>query len=280
MPIRSWDTYVLNFFSKKSCGFVFVISHTHTIYCLLAVQYYHYNQRNTQVTSWGGMDVGNGMMFASNVVDGLVHRLGGKPLAHLLQDRSCPEGHAVVTPSGNDSELQQYYRYIVHTVPPFYNNIKDGNKDEDVGRISEQKRLNDMLLSDCYRNSLAAAVNTTIGSSSHQERKYSWWSAALDPFGNNRHQTPTSSDQVDERNRELRIACPLLGAGCRGFPNEAAIRIVVDALLDGQPTTEQYQEETNIDSSFSHVTIVFGIPSPEIQQQFHSIMEEKRATIT
>ena len=29
------------------------------------------------VSSWGGMEVGQGMLYATSVVDGLVHQLGG-----------------------------------------------------------------------------------------------------------------------------------------------------------------------------------------------------------
>ena len=37
------------------------------------------------VSQWGGMDLGTGMLFAANVVDGLVHQLGGWKLALWLK---------------------------------------------------------------------------------------------------------------------------------------------------------------------------------------------------
>ena len=33
-------------------------------------------------TSWGGMDAGSGMIYPAQAVDGVVHALGGKELAH------------------------------------------------------------------------------------------------------------------------------------------------------------------------------------------------------
>ncbi len=79
------------------------------------------------VRRWGGMEVGKGMLFPFNVVDGLVHEMGGWKLAmHCFMLRSqngegekCPVGRAVITPPGS-SNLQREYDSIVHTVPPFY----------------------------------------------------------------------------------------------------------------------------------------------------------------
>jgi O-acetyl-ADP-ribose deacetylase (regulator of RNase III) len=101
------------------------------------------------VTQWGGMEVGTGMLFASNTVDGLVHQLGGWRLAlqcRLLpvmaqdDDEKCPVGHAVATGPGG-SDLQRHFDWIVHTVPPFYHHYPNPEQ----------------FLLDCYHNAFAVA---------------------------------------------------------------------------------------------------------------------------
>jgi O-acetyl-ADP-ribose deacetylase (regulator of RNase III) len=85
------------------------------------------------VSQWGGMEVGTGMLFPVSVVDGLVHTYGGWKLQAECklkqsmaatfgsnQGEACPIGDAVVTSAGND-QLSEYYDWIVHTTPPFYN---------------------------------------------------------------------------------------------------------------------------------------------------------------
>jgi O-acetyl-ADP-ribose deacetylase (regulator of RNase III) len=79
------------------------------------------------VSSWGGMEVGSGMMYSSSVIDGLVHQFGGWKLEAectvrrlaAMGDDPCPIGSAIQTSSGNDN-LLQYYDTIIHTTPPFY----------------------------------------------------------------------------------------------------------------------------------------------------------------
>jgi O-acetyl-ADP-ribose deacetylase (regulator of RNase III) len=150
------------------------------------------------------MDVGKGMMFSANVVDGLVHQLGGKALAQELQSHGSDgneiivnEGQAVWTSGVGD------YSYLVHTVPPFFDN-------------NDAKQAN-RLLQDCYHNSLQLA------SSKLQE---------------------TTKDTI-------RIASPLLGAGCRGFPLEDAVDHCVQALCDFQ--------------SDQKLTLAFGIPTEQVR---------------
>lgn len=78
------------------------------------------------VTEWGGMDVGNGMLFPVSVVDGLVHLHGGWKLhmeCHWKRikhgGKPCPVGTAITTSAGNGT-LAEHYDTIVHTTPPFY----------------------------------------------------------------------------------------------------------------------------------------------------------------
>ena len=182
------------------------------------------------VTQWGGMEVGEGMLFASNVVDGLVHQLGGWQLGlecqwlPVLQENEheggerCPVGHAVATGPGS-SALQEHFDTIVHTVPPFYLH-HPGNDPEGY-------------LLEAYRNSLRVAF--------------------------------------DQGKGELRVACPLLGAGGRGFPLDAAIRVAGQASwrwLDqdlGDDSTDERQQHT----------LAFGIPDMEIAEQLLEAVQER-----
>jgi hypothetical protein len=94
--------------------------------------------RSNSSRGWGGMDAGDGMLYPAQVVDGLVHQLGGRALREQLQavraervwgqppdvgrrDEAgqlirCPEGSAVVT-SGAGS---LGFELIAHTAPPFW----------------------------------------------------------------------------------------------------------------------------------------------------------------
>lgn len=168
------------------------------------------------VTQWGGMEVGQGMMFAANVVDGLVHQLGGASLRKQLASiAECPEGEAVVTTHANDDALP--YSMIVHTVPPFYN-LSDND-----------------LLQRCYYNSIRLI---------HKQ--------------NFLHQNDT-----------IRVACPLLGAGCRGFPSVEAIQRAAKAIVDCFHT----ETETPTLDSNKQVTLAFGIPSKDLRDSFVQTME-------
>ena len=48
------------------------------------------------VSSWGGMEVGSGMMYAVSVIDGLVHQLGGMEIARRLSVVSTPSASATI----------------------------------------------------------------------------------------------------------------------------------------------------------------------------------------
>ncbi|KAK3239501.1 hypothetical protein CYMTET_50575 [Cymbomonas tetramitiformis] len=78
-------------------------------------------------SQWGGMEAGEHMLYPQQVVDGRVTLLGGSGLRqHLTQlpvgedNARCAEGDAVFTPAFGD--LVPRFKYLVHTVPPFYSN--------------------------------------------------------------------------------------------------------------------------------------------------------------
>lgn len=95
------------------------------------------------VSQWGGMDLKEGMLFAENVVDGLVHELGGWSLRiQCMMQREVKVGQAVLTGPGG-SRLRNEYDGIIHTVPPFYNHHEEPER----------------YLAECYRSALRLAFS-------------------------------------------------------------------------------------------------------------------------
>ncbi len=162
------------------------------------------------VTSWGGMEVGNGMSFASNTVDGIVHQYGGTELKRECEAAlsnmwsggvgKVGEGMAISTLAvGSELRKASGYDILVHTVPPFvdqdYRN-DEGSTPTSEGEVDDTDAIeehNNYLLAECYHNSLKTAVMTS----------------------------PSSP--------HLKIASPLLGAGCRGFSTDRAIAVAASA---------------------------------------------------
>ncbi len=106
------------------------------------------------VSQWGGMEVGDGMMFPVSVVDGLVHQLGGLKLEaecawkrmKSINGQACPVGEAVKTSAGSDT-LANEYDAIVHTAPPFFKHHEHP----------------EIYLKKCYENSLRLAFQAKEG---------------------------------------------------------------------------------------------------------------------
>ena len=172
------------------------------------------------VTQWGGMEVGDGMLFSANVVDGLVHQTGGWKLAFEIgllptnnpeENEKCPVGQAVVTGPGG-ADLRQHYEYIIHTVPPFYRHHPEP----------------ETHLLKCYENALALAFS-----------------------------------------KGSRVACPLLGAGARGFPQDVAIDLAVQASLQWRNDNNHQQENQSEGQA-----LAFAIPDIEIAEVLLSAVHE------
>ena len=74
---------------------------------------------------WGGMEAGEGMLYPSQVVDGVVSTLGGAALRHALAagGSACAVGEAVVTPAVG--RLTDSFDVIAHTPPPFWPRSSD-----------------------------------------------------------------------------------------------------------------------------------------------------------
>ena len=224
-------------------------------------------------SQWGGMDVGHGMMFPANTIDGLLHTYGGTSLAEacarVLREATdeqhhsgtqqhhkgrIQEGSAVVTPCvGHELRTISGYDYIIHTVPPFYNHHSEHNdtttrKDpqnnntshanDNIDRKKRQQQdddddedrvLEEFLLAECYRNSLDLAVGGAI------------------PVADVR--TPTNTNTTTTDPPTLRIVCPLLGAGCRGFPIDTAIQIASQTTMAWMMQQQQQPQDATIIAS-------------------------------
>ena len=199
------------------------------------------------------MEVGNGMLFASNVVDGMVHTLGGRSLEWeckwvrwMSRSSSFRHGSAVATSSGRGNDLCHMYDQIIHTFPPFYNHHQQDDNRE-IG-------TDDVLLRSCYQQSLQLAI------------------AGWDRSG--RHDNPSSVPI-------LRVACPLLGAGCRGFPTDVAIHVAATELQkwlrqtedDDDDNDDDYHQTDGDNDDSNHkstadeeIVCAFGIPDPGIAE--------------
>jgi O-acetyl-ADP-ribose deacetylase (regulator of RNase III) len=154
------------------------------------------------VSQWGGMNVGDGMMYAVSVVDGLVHQMGGWKLQAELEwirvlrtarrQDACPTGSAVATSAGNDT-LAMNYDAIIHTTPPFYKH----DTNPEVG------------LAKCYCSILERAFEKA-------------------PNGN--PLTTFFATDSSGMATATKVAVPLLGSGARGFPVDVACQIAAQAL--------------------------------------------------
>jgi O-acetyl-ADP-ribose deacetylase (regulator of RNase III) len=185
------------------------------------------------VTQWGGMDVGNGMMFAANTIDGLVHQYGGTLLkiecqrvlalattmkSQSQQKQRINEGTAIQTNVVGQKLIDiSGYKKLIHTVPPFFHHHNHNHNDDNTHNNDNNNDDNDnddvdFLLAECYRNSLKVAIMRSSSSSSTSSSP------------------PLNNDNSTKNN--LRIACPLLGAGCRGFPIDRAIRIAATTTIE------------------------------------------------
>ncbi len=202
------------------------------------------------VTQWGGMEVKDGMLFPFNVVDGLVHELGGWKLAwhcYMMKDHEnggekgvkCPIGHAVITPPGG-KDLEKSYDAIVHTVPPFYE-YPEGEFDADPSE----------LLANCYRKALLLCMSSE--SIDADKKTFQFMSQG-------RYEKQYDGEQASQ----LQIASPLLGAGGRGFPIGKAIEV---AAVESLRWRNNVFENIPMEHRTKKLVLKFGIPQLEIAQK-------------
>ena len=97
------------------------------------------------------VNAANWTLLGGGGVDGAIHRAGGPEIlkeCRLIRETSYPEGlptgHAVITTGG-----QLPAKHVIHTVGPIYS--RHGGEEP-------------TLLADCYRNSIALAVEENLTS--------------------------------------------------------------------------------------------------------------------
>jgi O-acetyl-ADP-ribose deacetylase (regulator of RNase III) len=93
------------------------------------------------------VNAANSSLMGGGGVDGAIHRAGGPAILEecrkiIAKQGSCKTGEAVITTGGNLPS-----KYVIHTVGPVWN----GGKKEEENKLS-----------DCYKNSLALAVENNI----------------------------------------------------------------------------------------------------------------------
>jgi O-acetyl-ADP-ribose deacetylase (regulator of RNase III) len=228
------------------------------------------------VSQWGGMEVGQGMMFPANVVDGLVHQLGGKQFLSMCQrtlrtrqlDR-VQEGHAIVTPTAGGLMTSTNYQYIIHTVPPFYD------------------QLDNTLLSLSYTNSLQLACKLALSEGGRTNTPIPQGQSNNNPHQQQQSDSSSSSsnpnldddDDDDDYNNVIRIACPLLGAGCRGYPLHEAIDIASRTLFEWlvwqNSTTYDDSDDRAHSSTPTSIVLALGIPSSETRAMIIQAFDEE-----
>jgi O-acetyl-ADP-ribose deacetylase (regulator of RNase III) len=294
------------------------------------------------VSQWGGMDVGSGMVFPAQTIDGLVHQLGGEQLRyeclaiqplpcrplwlynygkHVMSEevettkKLCPEGMAVQTSSGGPN-LQVHYDTIIHTTPPFYNypplpllhkyatleessNKNNDDNDDDDSKVHAWSKE---LLRLCYRHSFDLAFNNNNTNNNrinnnrsvHIQYNNGWqqlqsvllqnlmsiFSSSSSPNNSSNPSSLTTynNNNCDAASGSRRVAVPLLGAGCRGFPTSIALDIAATESLSWLTTTADeenndcrlvYQEddEVAVETIQDEDVIVFGLLEKEDSNQ-------------
>ena len=220
--------------------------------------------------SWRGMDAGADMLYPAQVVDGVVRALGGKALA--IACRNVPQispgvrvatGSAVCTPPGSE-RLAELYQTIVHTVPPFYKQY--ANSQEADG-----------LLLASYLSAFAQL------SSLHAQRRVSWndintWSLwqgwRREGFGKEGQVGSMTNVSLG-----ISLATPLIGAGTRGAPLEAATRVAALAaaewLKDGEGLithTPSAAVEGEEGGGEQENVLLFGVMDENIAEQLESAL--------
>lgn len=123
------------------------------------------------------VNAANNSLMGGGGVDGAIHRAGGKIIheecMRIVEEQGgCPTGEAVFTSAGNLPA-----KYVIHTVGPIW---RGGKNYEDV------------LLKNCYINSLKLAEKLNVSS----------------------------------------ISFPNISTGVYGFPKERAAQIAIDTVLN------------------------------------------------
>jgi hypothetical protein len=194
------------------------------------------------VTTWGGMDVGKGMLYPVSVVDGLVHQLGGwkleaectwkRMISSVQLGEACPIGSAVQT-TASDERLKERYNAIIHTTPPFFEHDADPK----------------LKLQKCYESAVGLAF----------------------PLVAPDIQTDTGSGA----GVHVRVATPLLGSGARGFSHEVAMEVASEACVKWCHGTPGTSSDPVSDTQVAEQTLVFGLLKRDLADKFSEMIQQK-----
>ena len=216
------------------------------------------------VSHWGGMEIGSHMMYPDQVVDGIVHRLGGRELArkcaqiiaHLHTDR-LQLGMSVVTGCNGIQDLENIYDFIIHTTPPFYH------------RENHDSCLD--LLKQCYTSSLnqVEVLYDAQQRNKSNPQSTSWlWDTMVGWMDDNSKGVHGSSRGLGN-SKTLRVAIPLMGAGCRGFQSYLAMNVAATESVAWMLNLKLVQstrrrDDDDDDDDIQECIVAFAIPDPQL----------------
>jgi O-acetyl-ADP-ribose deacetylase (regulator of RNase III) len=212
------------------------------------------------------MEIGSNMMYPNQVIDGIVHRLGGHALSHkcrnILKSQHCvdgklPLGTAVVTSCKDIQELEKLYDFIIHTTPPFYPHYNGSdsskNHDHEIEVLKKCYTSSFHRIEEWYRQGRMGDEFSTTSS---------LWETVLN-WMNGKSSVVENNDLGNTRT--LRIGIPLIGAGARGFPSNVAIFLAatqsVSWMMDHRDT---HMDSLPHEDGNRECVLAFGIPDPQI----------------
>ena len=201
-------------------------------------------------------------IYPVQTVDGVVHALGGKELALACERVAevqpgvrCKTGSAVCTPPAGQ-RLGQLYQKIVHTVPPFYKQYAQAEAEE--------------LLLRCYLAAFQQVWAPWRAAHSGRIRLEGWWAARPKAHG-------------EAASSPWACATPLLGAGTRGVPLDAALRIAASAAAlwvhkggnSRDPSARAALSAEPVDQFPSETggVLLFGIPQQDVTEKLATALD-------
>jgi O-acetyl-ADP-ribose deacetylase (regulator of RNase III) len=215
------------------------------------------------------MEIGSNMMYPNQVIDGIVHRLGGNALSqkckNILKSQQCvdgklPLGTAVVTSCKDIQELETLYDFIIHTTPPFYPHYNGSdsskNHDHEIEVLKKCYTSSFHRIEEFYRQGKGKMGDEFSTTSSLWETVLSWMNGKSSVVKN--HDLGNA--------KTVRIGIPLIGAGARGFPSNVAVHVAATQSVSwmkdhrrDRPMDSLPHEDGNRDC-----VVAFGIPDPQI----------------
>jgi O-acetyl-ADP-ribose deacetylase (regulator of RNase III) len=201
------------------------------------------------VSYWGNMDTTHGINFPTSVVDGLVHQLGGWRLAWICKWHSYwaannYRGRPSACPVGHalrtDPGGADLKQYYQAIVHTAPPFYRHDPDPED-------------RLGDCYRAALSVAFETTSTNAARQ------------------HSSQSSI---------TRVACPLLGAGARGFPEEVALDIASNEAYRWCTTStsmDQDQDQASFGKPNNDFVLAFGLLEEDLCRKLEERLEKLSA---